>query len=79
MDQEICLILGQVSTQFTLLSEKPPNGYMWSGERLTRKQATSRPDYLWPELWRGMSKNAKQREKHKWAIEKPKFDIARRL
>ena len=38
-------------TQFTLLSEKPPDGYMWSGERLTRKQLTSRPDYLCPEFW----------------------------
>ena len=26
-----------------------------------------------------MSKNAKLREKHKWAIEKPKLDNARRL
>ena len=25
-------------TQFTLLEEKPPNGYMWSWWRLTRKQ-----------------------------------------
>ena len=38
-------------TQFTLLEEKPPEGYMWSGGRLTRKQLTSRPDHLWPELW----------------------------
>ena len=37
-------------TQFTLLEEKPPDGYMLSGGRLTRKQLTSRPDYLWPEL-----------------------------
>ena len=66
-------------TQFTLLDEKPPDGYMWSGERLTKRQATSRPDHLWPELWRGMSKNAKLREKQKWAIEKPKLDNARRL
>ena len=43
-------------TQFTLLSEKPPDGYMWSGERLTKRQATSRPDHLWPELWRGIGK-----------------------
>ena len=56
-------------TQFTPLSEKPPNGYMWSGERLTKRHATSRPYHLWPELWRGMSKNAKLREKHKWALE----------
>ena len=26
-------------TQFTLLEEKPPDGYMWSGWRLTRKTA----------------------------------------
>ena len=38
-------------TQFTLLEEKPPEGYVWSGERLTRKQLTSRPDHLWPEIW----------------------------
>ena len=66
-------------TQFTLLSEKPPEGHMWSGRRLTKRQATSRPDHLWSELWRGMSKNAKLREKHKWAIEKPNLDNARRL
>ena len=52
-------------TQFTLLSETPPEGYGWSGERLTQRQATSRPDPLWPERWRGMSKNAELKEKHK--------------
>ena len=43
IDQEICPILGQVSLSFPLLEEKPPDGYMWSGERLTKRQATSRP------------------------------------
>ena len=38
-------------TQFSLLDEKPPDGYLWSGWRLTRRQVTSRPDQLWPELW----------------------------
>ena len=66
-------------TKSTPLSEKPPEGYTWSCERLTKRQATSRPDHLWPELWRGMPKNAKLREKHKWAIEKPKLDNARQL
>ena len=66
-------------TQFTLSSEKPPDGKMWSGARLTKRQATSRPDHLWPELWRGMARNAKLREKHKLASEKPKLDNARRL
>ena len=32
-------------THFTLLEEKDPDWYMWSGERLTRKELTSRPDY----------------------------------
>ena len=32
-------------TQFTLLEEKAPDGYMWSGVRLTRKQLTSWPDH----------------------------------
>ena len=50
-------------TQFTPLEVKPPDGYMWSGERLTRKQLTSRPDHLWPELWKSMGKHAKLKEK----------------
>ena len=29
-------------TQFTLLDEKAPDGYTWSGRRLTRKQLTSK-------------------------------------
>ena len=45
-------------TQFTLFEEKPPGGFLWSGERLTKRQATSRPDHLWPELWRGLARNA---------------------
>ena len=52
-------------TQFTPLEVKPPDGYMWSGERLTRKQLTSRPDHLWPELWKSMGKHAKLKEKQK--------------
>ena len=66
-------------TQFTLLNEKPPDAYMWSGRRLTKRQATSRPDHLWPELWTKLARNAKLREKHKWAIEKLKLDNARRI
>ena len=66
-------------TQFTLLEEKPPDGYMWSGRRLTRKQLRSRPDHLWPELWKTMGKHAKLKEKQKWSHEKPLLDNARRL
>ena len=33
-------------TQFTMLHEKPPNGFLWSGRRLAKIQATTRPDHV---------------------------------
>ena len=66
-------------TQFTLLEEKPPEGYMWSGERLTRKRLTSRPDHSWPEIWKTMGRNAKLKEKQKWSNEKLHLENARKL
>ena len=66
-------------TQFTLLDEKPPDGYTWSGGRLTRKQLTSRPDHLWPELWKSMGKHAKLKEKQTWSEEKFHLENARKL
>ena len=66
-------------TQFTLLEEKPPDGYMWSRERLTKIQATTRPDHVWPEVWTKIGKAAQNREKQEWAKEKPKLDNAGRL
>ena len=66
-------------TQFTLLDEKPPDGYMRSRERLTRKQLTSRPDHLWPELWKSMGKQAKLKKKQKWSEEKLHLENARKL
>ena len=66
-------------TQFTLLDEKAPDGYTWSGGRLTRKQLTSRPDHLWPELWKSMWKHAKLKEKQKWSEEKIHLENARKL
>ena len=62
-------------TQFTLLEEKPPESW----ERLTRKQLTSRPDHLWPELWKSMGKHAKLKEKQKWSNEKLHLENARKL
>ena len=42
-------------TKFTFMNEKPPPRYMWSGQRFTKNQATTRPDLL-PEIWVGMSR-----------------------
>ena len=51
----------------------------WSGKRLTRKQTTSRPDNVCPEMWTHMSDAAKKKAKQRWAIEKPKLDNVRQL
>ena len=47
--------------------------------RLTRKQPTSRPDHLWPELWTKLGRNAQLKARQKWSHEKPKLDNARKL
>ena len=57
-------------TQFALLDEKLPDGFVWSRERLTKRQAAPRPDHLWPELWAKLGRKLKER--HKRAIETPK-------
>ena len=66
-------------TRFVLLKERPPEGYTWSVERLTWKQKTSRPDDVWPDMWKCWSDAAKKKAKQRWAIEKPKLDNARHL
>ena len=66
-------------TKFKLLKEKPPKGYMWSGRRLTKIQATTRPDHIWPEVWTNIGEAAQNREKQEWPREKPKLDNARRM
>ena len=47
-------------TRFIVLNEKSPVGYAWSGRRLTRKQATSRPEKFWPDIWKHMSDASKK-------------------
>ena len=79
MGLETCLILGQVSLNLLYWKKNLPNGYMWSGGRLTRTQLTSRPDHLWPELWKSMGKHAKLKEKQKWSNEKLHLENARKL
>ena len=68
-----------VFTRFIVLNERPLDGYTWSGEILTRKQTTSRPDNVWPDMWKHMSDAWKRKPKHQWIIKKPKLGTARRL
>ena len=52
---------------------------VWSEKRLTRKQQTSKPDHLWPELKTKLRRNAQLKERQKRSHEKPKLDNARKL
>ena len=79
MGQEMCLILGQVSLNLLNWKRNFQTDFCGPGERLTRKQLTSRPDYLWPELWTKLGRNAKLKVRQKWSHEKPQLDNARKL
>ena len=79
MGLETCLILGQGSHNFLYWKKKLLTDKMWYGSRFTRKQLTSRPDHLWPELWKSMGKHAKLKEKQKWSNEKLHLENARKL
>ena len=63
--------------RFMLSNERPPDGYTWSGDKLTRKQTTSSPDNVWPGMWKHMSDASKRKAQEKWIIEKPKLGNAR--
>ena len=54
-------------------------GYTWYGERLTRKQLTSRQDHWCPEVWKTMGKNAKLKERQKWSNEQLHLENAWKL
>ena len=66
-------------TKFTLSKERPPKRYTWSGIRLTRIQATTRPDHVWPEVWTKIGNAAQNRETRNVQKKLPKLDNARRL
>ena len=66
-------------TKSTLLNEKLPKRYMWSGERLTKVQTTTRPAHVLPEVWTKIGKASQNRGKQAWQKEMPKLDNARRL
>ena len=67
-------------TKLTFLTGKTFKGICVVRERrLTKIQATTRPDHVWPQIWTKIGKAAQNREKREWAKEKPKLDNARRL
>ena len=52
--------------RFNTLNEKPFRRIYMVWEAADKKQTTSRPDHLWPELWKNMSDADQRKEKQKW-------------
>ena len=46
---------------------------------MTKIQTTTRPCYVWPEVWTNIGKAAQNQEKQEWANERPILDNARKL
>ena len=65
-------------TKFTKWKEKPPKPKMWSVERLTKVQTTTRPDHVWPVVWTKIGKADRIERNKNGKNEKPKADNARR-
>ena len=59
--------------QFTIL------GKCRSERRLAQIQATSRPDFLWHQIWSSTSTAAQKKGKQQWTVEKTKLENARKL
>ena len=78
MVHETCRFRGQVSHNL-LYWKKTLTDICCLGVRLTWKQLTSRPDHLWPEIWKTMGRNDKLKGKQKWSNEKLHLDNARKL
>ena len=66
MEKEKCQRHGQDSTRFVLLKGRPPEGITHGpGERLTRKETTSRLDDVLPDMWKFMCEAAKKKAKQR--------------
>ena len=48
------------------------------GGRVTRRQASKRPDDIWPEIWNTMSRQQRERALENWENKKVAIDEARK-
>ena len=53
-------------TRFDTVPEGCEPGYYMVGGRPTRRQASKRPDNIWPEIWNSMSRKQKERAIENW-------------
>ena len=49
------------------------------GGRVTRRQASKRPDDIWPEIWNTMSRKQRERALENWEKKKVAIDEARKI
>ena len=63
MDANRSLSDSRIHEVHSLNWEGPPKVYMLSGERLTKIQATTRPEHVCREVWSEIGKAAQKREK----------------
>ena len=64
--------------QLQLLKPPAKDGHKWVMGRLTKIQKTTRPDNLWPEIWKRLGKKQKQQEIKNWEEESAARDAARK-
>ena len=79
IEASICQTLGEDLQNSLYQKRNLRKDICGPGERVTKIQTTTRPDYVWPEVWTKIGKAAQNREKQEWAKEKPKLDNARKM
>jgi hypothetical protein len=65
------------TTTFHILHTKPSKGKTWVMDRETKKQKSTRPPTIYPEVWKTLSKKDKQRAIDEWDEEQPLREAAR--
>ncbi len=64
-------------TQFEVIRKDVPDGFTSVGGRLIRKQTTSRPGDIWPEVYEAMSKQMRKKAHAAWQVRNQQIRIAR--
>ena len=62
-ESQFVRFIDRIHEVHVIKTKKPLKRYMWSGRRHRKIQATTSPDYVWPENWSRMSKAAQRKEK----------------
>ena len=66
-------------TQFTLLEEKAPDGFLWSGGEINEKTADIQARSFMARTLDEIGKKSKLKERQMWSHEIPQLDNARKL